>query len=495
MEQKLSTSLDKNIEAYQTLFKDCFDVKGKRLKLGKENQIEVFVGFIEASIENVLFSKSILGQLFNSIWDLPEQEKYAYLRDNGLGIVDMQEVKTIKDVESGVLSGDAVLFVEGYDKALRITTKGYPNRGVPKAENETVLRGSQEGFGEAIKLNTMLVRKRIKDARLKAKRAVAGVRSRTEMIIMYMDGVARTELVAEVEKRLSEFEIDGILDSGMIEQLTEQKWYSPFPVYQSTERPDKVAEAVLEGRIAVFIDNSPMVLILPTTLNSFFQTADDYYNRWEVVSMVRWIRYIGAFLSMALPGLYLGITNFQPEILPTSLALSFSAAREGIPFSAVSEIILMELAFELLREAGIRLPGNMGRTIGIVGGLIIGQAAVEANVVSPIVVILVALTALASFVVPGESFASAFRLLKFGLILISAWLGIYGFLLGCLFIILHLANLRSFGIPYLMPFVGADLNGYDDEKDSMIRLPLRMLKRRPIYARQSNRVRLREKKK
>ena len=251
--------------------------------------------------------------------------------------------------------------------------------------------------------------------------------------------------------------------------------------------------AILEGRVVLIADNSPIALILPTDYNSFIQTSDDYYNRWEIASLGRILRFLASFFAMTLPGLYLAVCNFHTQILPTKLLLSFAAARQGVPFPGVVEVLLMELSFELLREAGVRLPGAMGNTIGIVGGLIIGQAAVEANLVSPIVVIVVAFTALCSFAIPNEDFATAFRLLKFVFIGLSAALGFYGFLLGLLILLIHLAQLESFGMPYLMPFVGADLNDYRDERDSLVRPPLQALTHRPFYANPKNRVRLRMK--
>ena len=283
------------------------------------------------------------------------------------------------------------------------------------------------------------------------------------------------------------------MDSGIVEQLAEEKWYSPFPQFQTTQRPDRAAIAVMEGRVVLLSDNSPVALILPTDLNSFLKTSDDYYNRFEVATFARILRYMAAFFSMTLPGLYLAVTNFHTQILPTPLLLSFWEARIGVPFPAALEVILMELSFELLREAGVRLPGAMGNTIGIVGGLIIGQAAVDANLVSPIVVIVVAFTALCSFSIPNEEFAFSFRILKFYMILMSAWLGFFGFLLGLLTVLIHLSRLRSFGIPYLMPFTGADLNGYEDMRDTIWRAPLRMMTSRPIYARRGERVRLKNK--
>lgn len=246
--------------------------------------------------------------------------------------------------------------------------------------------------------------------------------------------------------------------------------------------------------MVVMSDNSPTALILPTDFNSFLKTSDDYYNRFEVATFARILRFLASFFALTFPALYLAVTNFHTQILPTPLLLSFWEARIGVPFPAALEVILMELAFELLREAGVRLPGAMGNTIGIVGGLIIGQAAVDANLVSPIVVIVVAFTALCSFSIPNEEFAFSFRILKFYMIVMSAWLGFFGFLLGLLTVLIHLCKLKSFGIPYLMPFVGADLNDYQDERDSIWRAPLRRMTRRPIYARREKRLKLKKKK-
>ena len=346
-------------------------------------------------------------------------------------------------------------------------------------------------FGvNSVMQNAALIRKRIRSPRVKVRGLKAGIRSNTNVYLVYVEDLANPGLVKEIEKRLQDFTIDGILDSGMLEQLAEKKWYSPFPQFQTTQRPDRAAMAVLEGRVIVMCDNSPIGLILPPAYNSFIRTSDYYYSRFEIATFGRILRYLASFFAMTLPGFYLAVTNFHTQILPTTLLLSFAEARQGVPFPAVVEVLIMELSFELLREAGVRLPGAMGNTIGIVGGLIIGQAAVEANLVSPIVVIVISFTALCSFAIPNEEFATAFRILKFFFIGICAWLGYFGMLLGLLAVLTHLSHLTSFGIPYLMPFVGADLNNYEDERDFIWRQPFRKLRKRPIYANPKERTKL-----
>ena len=275
----------------------------------------------------------------------------------------------------------------------------------------------------------------------------------------------------------------------MLEQLTEETWYSPFPQYQTTERPDRAAQELLNGKIVVICDNSPYALILPSSFNGFMESSEDWYHHFEMASFLRVLRYLALLTATLLPGRYLAVIRFHTQILPANLILSFAEAREGVPFSSVAELIFLELAFELIREAGVRIPGSLGSTIGIVGGLIVGQAAVTANLVSPIVVMIVALTALGGMALPNEEFASAFRLLKYLFLFLGGYLGIFGIVLGIYMTVAHLAGLLSFGMPYLMPFVKKEDGGGTGE--GILRLPFRKRKKRPVYARQEEKLRLR----
>lgn len=489
----MEKELCKNKEAFLNLLGESADVKKKTMYLGIHKDIGCFLAYVEVTGGSFLFENSVVGRLLNQFCAMSKEEIHASLEKNALGISDMTLFETVEEAATALFTGDVILFVDGFDKAMKIPDKGYPAMAVKEPDSEKVIRGSKEGFADSIKVNTALIRKRLRTPKLKVKEVKMGTRSNTNVDIVYMEDLVYPGILEEVERRLKRYEIDGVLDSGIIEQLSEEKWYSPFPQFQTTQRPDRAAMAILEGRIVVLSDNSPTGLLLPADYNSFIKTSDDYYNRWEIASLGRFIRYMASFFAMTIPGLYLAVTNFHTQILPTTLLLSFAAARQGVPFPAIIEVLLMEIAFELLREAGIRLPGAMGNTIGIVGGLIIGQAAVEANIVSPIVVIVVSFTALCSFAIPNEEFATAFRLLKFGFIFLCAWLGFYGFLCGLLLVLIHLSHLNSFGIPYLTPFVGADLNGYEDERDTLIRQPLFFLKKRPIYAKRGRRTRLKRK--
>ncbi len=483
----VSIRLDENIAGMERLFHTCDDIKKIRMTLGKNRDVSCYLTFIEVAVD---MGNSALLELLKYFRGLSREEIHESLEKNALGVSDAMYFATIEEAGDGLLTGEAILFVDGFAKAVKIPDDGYPNMGVSEADSEKVVRGSNEGFTDSVKQNAALIRKRIRSPQVKVSQKKAGVRSNTNVYLVYMEGLASPKLLAEIGRRLEGFQIDGVLDSGVIEQLTEEKWYSPFPQFQTTERPDRAAMSILEGRVILLSDNSPVALVLPTDYNSFIKTSDDYYNRWEIASFERLLRYVASFFAMTLPGLYLAVTNFHTQILPTTLLLSFADARRGVPFPAVIEVLIMELSFELLREAGVRLPGAMGNTIGIVGGLIIGQAAVEANLVSPIVVIVISFTALCSFAVPNEEFATAGRLLKFFFIAACAWLGFFGMLAALLAVLIHLSQLKSFGIPYLMPFVGADLNEYEDERDFLWRQPLRKLRKRPIYANPKDRRKL-----
>lgn len=469
---------------------NCDDLKIRKLTIGQTRKVTGLVCYIEVNTGNKLIDA--LGRMLLYLETLSDEQIEETIRGNSFALSDAEPYIHMEDAVRGILIGDTVLFMDGVSVAIKMPDQGYPKMGIGSSEAEKVVRGSDESFTESEKANTALIRKRIRNTKLKVKEFQVGVRSFTNVAIVYVEGIADEELVTEIHRRLTEYEIDGVMDSGVLEQLAEESWVSPFPQFQSTRRPDRAAMDVLNGKVVVLVDNSPVALLLPTDVNSFMKTTDDYYNRFYMATFARWIRYVAAFFSLTLPGLYLAVTNFHTQILPTPLLLSFSQARSGVPFPAALEVLLMELSFELIREAGVRLPGTMGNTIGIVGGLIIGQAAVEANLVSPIVVIVVAFTALCSFAIPNEEFAFSFRILKFMMIALSAAFGFFGFLIGIFIVLVHMASLKSFHVPYLSPYVGAQLNEFQDEKDSIIRFPLRMLWKRPIYAKTSNRVKLRK---
>ncbi len=487
----VTKNLEHNRQIFSEIFSDCADIKMVTMQLGQTKQLPCMVAYIEVVASAADYGNSEIGKLLAALSGCKEEEISGFLLENSRGMTDVQMYTDLEDAAAGLLTGDLILFVDGVDRVFKIPDQGYPGMGVQETASEKVTRGSNEGFSDSVKTNTALIRKRLRASELKNVEMKAGSRTSTLVNLMYMQGIARMEVLEEIRRRLEMFEIDGIMDSGMLEQLTEKHWNSPFPQFQTTERPDRAVHALLEGRIVLLCDNSPAVLILPTDCNAFMQTSDDYYNRPQIVTLERIVRYLAAFFALSLPALYLAVINFHTGLLPVSMLLTFAQARAGVPFSSLAELLLMEFGFELLREAGVRVPGTMGNTIGIVGGLIIGTAAVDAGIASPVVVIIVAFTALCSFAIPNEAFATAFRLLKFVMILLSAWLGLFGYLLGLLGVLIHLSGLYSFGVPYLMPFAASGVENGAQWKDSIVRFPLFRLDRRPVYAKESNRIRFR----
>ena len=488
---ELSQDLAENQTVIETLFQDCDDIVKKKFCFRRHgDEISAYMVYLDGLTDNNMIQEYVIAPLQ---WQQREEsgDIFDVFFHSEINMADIKEETVFQNVINSILKGDTALFVHGYAKVIIISSKKLPVRSIQESETEAVMRGPRDSFNESIRTCTALIRRRIKDPKCKVVQNKFGERSRTDYALIYMEDLVPDGLVDNIKDQMAAFETDAIYDSGMLEHFMSRKWYSPFPVIQSTERPDKVASSILEGRVAIAVDNSPEVLLIPATFNTFFQASDDYYTQWSVASFARILRYIASILAIGLPGFYIAITGFHLEMLPTELLFAIAQARSSITFPVVLEVLLMELEFELLREAGIRLPGQMGNTIGIVGGLIVGQAAVEAGLVSTIVVIVVALAALASFTIPNESFASAYRLLKFFLIATSAVWGLYGFILGMLMIAIHLSGLTSYGVPYMVPAVSTGTGEYESKKDFILRLPIYLMKKRPIFTKEGERTRLR----
>lgn len=487
----LSRKLTENIDVIEALFQNCDDIVKKQFLLQRSDRsISVYMVYVDGLTDSDMVQEYVIRPLLWREQDTSSDIFQEFFQSK-IDMADIVEETSFDKAVNRIMMGDTVLFVDGYARVIIISSKKLPIRSIQESETEAVMRGPRDSFNESLRTGTALIRRRIKDPKCKMEQHKFGQRSRTDYALVYMEDLVEKEVLDEVRDQLEAYETDAIYDSGMLEHFMNQKWYSPFPVIQSTERPDKVAASLLEGRVAIIVDNSPEVLLLPATFNTFFQASDDYYNQWSVATFARILRYMASILAIGLPGFYVAITSFHLEMLPTELLLAIAQARSAITFPVVLEVLLMELEFELLREAGIRLPGPMGNTIGIVGGLIVGQAAVEAGLVSTIVVIVVALTALASFTIPNESFASAYRLLKFFLILVSAVWGLYGFILGMLLIAIHLSGMTSYGIPYMTPAVSTGTGEYESKKDFILRLPVYLMRKRPVFTKEGERIRLR----
>ncbi|WP_409344899.1 spore germination protein [Paenibacillus sp. MBLB4367] len=391
----------------------------------------------------------------------------------------------INAILDALLSGNTVFLLDGSLEAAAIGTRGGERRSVSEPTAQSVVRGPQEGFTEDIQTNVAMVRRKIKDSKLWMETRTIGRVTKTAVTIMHIEGIAKADLLNELRARLDRIDIDGILESNYIEELIQDSTFSVFPTVNNTERPDVAAAALLEGRVAIFVDGTPFVLLVPALFTQFLQAPEDYYHRSDF-GLLRLLRYVALLISLLAPSLYIALTTYHQEMLPTTLLISLAAQREGIPFPAFIEALIMEVTFELLREAGIRMPKAIGPAISIVGALVLGQASVEAGLVSPAMVIVVSITAIAGFIFPSFELGISIRMLRFAFMVIAASFGFFGIIVGMILLVLHMCHLESFGTPFLAPIAPMRLS---DQKDTIVRLPWRYMYTRPKIVQENNETR------
>jgi len=489
LNKSLSKKLQENLKLMEDIIGFSDDVVIRKFQLGDKLGIKAALIFIDGLIDKQVINESILKPLLieefsaDEIRELAVSDIIKFIENNTMTINELKVVDKLEEVINGPLNGDTVLLIDGYEEAFVLNSKGWEMRSISEPQSETVIRGSRDGFTETFRVNTGLVRRKVKHPALRIKNINLGKYTQTNIAICYIEGLTNKYLVEEVKERIANIEIDGILDSGYIEQLIEDDHISPFPQVFSTERPDRVVANLLEGRIAIIVDGSPFALVVPVVFSIFIQSSEDYNDRFIIGSLLRVLRYFAMFISLTLPAFYIAVIAFHPEMIPTRLALAFAGGRSQVPFPSYTEAFIMELLMELLREASVRLPRSIGSTIGIVGALIVGEAAVSASLVSPFMVVIVAITTIASFAIPNYSTAIAFRLIKFPLMILATMFGLYGLVLGLIILSIHLVGLKSFGVPYLTPIAPSRLS---ELKDVVIRFPFWSMKKRPQHLRTKN---------
>jgi len=480
----LSKDLKENLGKFKAFLEESADAVFREFKLGVTG-IPCALVYIDGLTDKNVIHEAILKPMMYEVSELNQDRSlsldhdlvFDFVKEHAVTVADIKEVECLDKAMLFVMSGEAVLLIDGFDKVLVISTRGWPARGVNNPEDEEVIRGPKEGFTETLRVNTALIRRKCKDPNMVIKTITLGRRSKTDVAYVYIKGITREELVKEVEERLNKIDIDQVIDSGQLEQLIQDNNMTPFPQVQATERPDKTVAGLLEGRVAILVDNSPYALIVPATFNQFFQSPEDYNERWILSSFIRLLRWISSFVAVFTPAIYIAILTYHPSLIPTKLALSISASRSGVPFPSLIEALLMESTLELLRESGARLPKAIGQTIGIVGGLIIGDAAVRAGITSPITVVIVAITAIASFVIPTYSTAIGLRTMRFPLMILAGFLGLYGVVIGFILLNIHMASIKSFGVEFMTPQSPIIIH---DLRDFVIRAPYMAMKRRPV---------------
>ncbi|MET3288622.1 UNVERIFIED_CONTAM: spore germination protein [Brevibacillus sp. OAP136] len=488
----LTADLTENRRLIEERIGDSSDVVFRPFHLGNTDQ-QALIVYVDGMSDTKLIEESILQPLMMNIHAIEGQKvdsasftTSTYFHNHVIPIIDVLEVVDVNNVIEHVVIGYTALLIDGEACCMLFGTKEIQGRNVDEPDTESVVRGPRVGFVESLRTNMTLLRQQITDPNFTFLSYQIGERNTKSVVVAYVKGIVDINLLEEVQQRLSRIRIDDVLESGYIEQLIEDDHFSPFPQVQNTERPDRVVAALLEGRVAIMVDGTPFVLLVPVTLNMLLQSPEDYYTRWLPASLMRFLRYFAAFAALFVPAIYISFVSFHQGLIPTKLAIAMASSRLGVPFPSLLEALIMEITIEILREAGLRLPKPVGQTVGLVGGLVIGQAAVQAGIVSPVMVIVVSLTAICSFAIPQYDAGIALRILRFGAMFFAAVFGLYGVIMFFLFIAIHLVKLKSFGVPYTAPIVPYDVS---DWKDTVIRLPFFKMKFRPEILRVEDKVR------
>jgi spore germination protein KA len=467
----LGSDLKENILRVKESLGNTSDLSTRALEFNGKQIIFVFLNTI---VDRDALETKVIQQLINE----PGESII-----NTVSIKEIHKTESLNTVITGIVQGKSIIFFESESYALLLDTASFQKRAIKEPIGEQIIRGPHDGFIENLDVNLSMVRERVRSRNLVIKVNILGRESDTRVALVYISTIANEDLVKEVERRISFIDVDIVQSPGQLEEYIEDTSFSPFPQVLSTERPDRVANNLMDGRVVLFSDGSPSALVVPITFFSFYQTPDDYNSRWYLGSFFRVIRLISFLISLTLPAVYISIVSFHYEIIPIDLIFNVKGSLEYVPFPPLIEAMIMQATLELLREASIRLPSPIAQTIGVVGGLVIGTAVVEANLVSNTMIVVVALTAIASFVVPISEMGTSVRLLGFPIMIAASLLGLVGIAFSLMIILVHLCKLESFGSPYFAPFAPFRLK---DFKDTIIRLPLWKMNIRPTTPQPQN---------
>lgn len=483
----ISGDLQQTVQRIQQESGESADIVVRKLSLSGQKPTPMVVVYLNGLSDPMMINSFVMQSLTSMKGETKDSEALLdQLQSSFLSLGEAKIVTEWNDVILAILSGDTAIFLEGSTRAIVAGTRGGEWRSVMEPSSELVVRGPKDSFVESIATNVSLIRRRIKNTDLWLETMKIGAVTHTHVGLMYIKSMADPKLVQEVRQRLENIQLNGVLESGYIEEFIQDKTFTLFPTVYNTERPDTAAGHLLEGRVVIIVDGTPFALIMPTVFGHFFQSPEDYSQRFDITILMRMIRYLSFIILILGPALYIALTTFHYEMIPSLLLVGLLAQREGVPFPAFVEALLMEVTFELLREAGVRMPRVVGQTISIVGALILGQAVVEAGLITPGMVIVVALTGIASFAPSAYNIAVAGRLIRFGFMVLAGMFGLYGITLGILVLVVHMNSLRSFGVPYLAPispFVPKD------QKDTFVRLPAWILKTPPNKIKEQYQIR------
>lgn len=433
---------------------------------------KALIVYINGLTDKKAIEHNVLGPLMSDSTD--ESAKYTTnkkildkLINEYIKTLDCETEDSLNTVIEQLLGGTTILFLEGEASAILLNSKKWNFRAVSEPDTESVIRGPREGFNEDLLTNVTMLRRKVKSAKLKFESITLGVYTKTAVTICYFDGIADKSIIKELKRRIEAINIDAVLESGHIEQFIEDNPLSPFPTVSNSEKPDVVISKLMEGRVAILCDGTPFVLLVPRIFIENIQTSEDYYTRPLYATVLRLLRVFALFITTTLPALYVAIQTFHHEVIPFRLFIALTGVREGIPFSSLLEALMMVVIFELINEAGLRMPKPVGQAVSIVGAIVLGQATVEAGIASPLMVIVIALTAISSFVTPALHGSTLFLRLYF--LFAGSIIGFYGIVFAMITVFIHMCNIKSFGVEYLSPVAPITLEGL---KDTYIRPPL-----------------------
>lgn len=462
------------------LFSKSTDVLIRPIHIKGSNELTVHIFAVDGLVGSQVLDMTILrpiaeGQQTKECQN--ESELFQFLLHDGGGYhVFASDTDQLDQLITCVMSGMFAVVFDGLSKAILYDVRAYDKRSVSEPTEEGVLKGAKDAFVETLRTNTSLIRRRIRSEELVIEQMYVGRMSKTDVALVYVTSVADLELVDHLRKRLQSIDIDNIAAGSFIEEFIVSDQSSLFPQTMYTQRPDRCASNLTDGRIGLLVDGLPFVYLLPCQLPMLMQSPEDYSENYIATSTIRTLRYVMMLVSLFLPAFYIAVVTFHNQMLPVQMILSIQQAKVNVPFPSWIEVLGLLLAFEVLIEAGLRLPKNVGQAMSIVGGLVVGQAAVSANIISPVVVIVVALTGIAGFTVPNTDLALAIRVIRFALAILASLAGFYGLAVGVTFMIIHLASLESYGMAYLSPFVDVPALQI---KDTLFRYPITTFKMRP----------------
>ncbi|MER2000445.1 MAG: spore germination protein [Lysinibacillus sp.] len=471
----VDSNLDTNVAIIKQTLGNSADLIIRRSSIGRVNH-EFAIIYIKGLINEEQVNNNILRMLELNKKNI-QSNLFEKVAEEMVALTEMHKSREMTQVINTILAGDSVVLLNGVDKAILLGTSGGEFRAIEEPQSESVIRGSRAGFIENFKINLSLIRQEIKDPNLRIDTMVVGSHSNQKIAICYVEGQVKKEILEEVVRRIKTIDIDFAPDSGFIEQWIEDSNLSPFPQILDTERPDRVAYNILKGKVAIIVEGTPFALLMPITFGDSLKSIEDYNQRWLISSLLRLLRVVSFYMTLFLPALYVALISYHPELIPTQLLFTITASRGDVPFPSLVEALVISFFYEVLQEAGTRLPQKISQTIGIVGGIVIGQIAVMAGIVTPIMVIVISLTAICAFTIPNYSFAIGLRTLRFAAIFAAAILGLYGITLVFIMIYIHMANLKSIGIPYTKDFAA---NNLWDLQNVVVRAPITTLSKRPF---------------